>query len=911
MILAPLGSRRFVGRTGELAAFHERRRDLARRRGSVVLVGGPAGIGKSRLLAEFCRAINGGRAPSLLRAECIEYGGAPLEPVRGILAALPAGAVADVDAVAHDAHERGAFFRSIERILRAAAQKRSTILCIEDVHWADPATLEFLAYLAPRIAAERIMLVLTYRDDEIGRSAPAAGALARIARAPAVLRIALRPLEEGEMRELIDSALPDEKPPDRTLRNVIDRAEGNPFYAEELLKGVIEGDAPDALPQSIEGLVLERFAALDDVARAIVLHAAILGYRFDPDLLRALLDVEAATLARALRDARELNLVVEEANAQVRFRFRHALTHEAIVRRTLAFEARPLHARIARLLESLPDAPRRLGEIAYHWWKALDAEHAVPANEAAGDAALSLHAYRDAATFYERALSLSDDRSTQSRLCTRAGMAAAIQGDQSSAIVFYERALALELDAQHYTSAGEIVRRIAGRLVYAGREAEAKARLATFLQTYGERLGEVDALLIEGWPILIDIGGGGVRAWRERFVRSRGAETATGKDAWGLLLLEVNAHAAVGEIGAWRHALARFRPFTVAGSPVDRAYSLLAVDLTAAYGGVDGALARASIEETLRLCQVHGLESFEKYVYTCDAFDRYLHGDLRGAQSAAHKAMVDWDDANQRTNMAVVGPAIGLDLDDPELIALAQDDGLAAALNRDSFPNATALAAGGVAARLLSLGRKAEAESVLERAVEALETLFGAQLLLPLAAAHVRTERARERIEELLGAVCDDDTSGHATRAMVRAVFAARDRAPDRVELARAAVARYAALGWPLLEAQALELAGEAVAARELYMRCGSLRHVRRLTRGSETSTRVAEVAPPLAGLSARERDVALAAAAGLSNAEIARRLTVSVKTVESHLTRIYARLGLRSRAQLASIVARDDRKKA
>jgi len=298
-------------------------------------------------------------------------------------------------------------------------------------------------------------------------------------------------------------------------------------------------------------------------------------------------------------------------------------------------------------------------------------------------------------------------------------------------------------------------------------------------------------------------------------------------------------------------------------------------------------------------------------VYTCDAFDRYLHGDLRGAQRAAHKAMVDWDDANQRTNMAVVGPAIGLDLDDPELIALAQDDGLTAALNRDSFPNATALAAGGVAARLLSLGRKAEAESVLERAVEALETLFGAQLLLPLAAAHVRTERARERIAELLGAVCDDDPSGLATRAMVRAVFAGRDRAPDRVELARAAAARYAALGWPLLEAQALELAGEAVAARELYMRCGSVRHVRRLTRGSEVSTRVAEVAPPLAGLSARERDVALAAAAGLSNAEIARRLTVSVKTVESHLTRIYARLGLRSRAQLASIVARDDRKKA
>jgi DNA-binding NarL/FixJ family response regulator len=569
-----------------------------------------------------------------------------------------------------------------------------------------------------------------------------------------------------------------------------------------------------------------------------------------------------------------------------------------------------LHARIALLLESLPERPSRLGEIAYHWWKARNRECAVAANEAAGDAAMNLHAYGDAATFYERALALAADPEVQSRLCARAGGAASVQGDQPGAIGFYERALALELEAKRFWSASEIVRRIAGRLVYAGRDAEARARLEAFLRAYRAQLSDVDALLVEGWPMLIDLGGGGVRAWRERLVRS-GARAAEGsKDAWGLLLLEVNANAALGDVAAWRASLDRLRPFALTGSAADRAFSLLAFGLSAAYDGSDAAFARLSLRETHEFCERNGLESFQKYVYACDAFDRYLHGDVRGAQGAAHLALADPDDANQRTNMAVVGPLIGRECDDADLLALANDDALLGALEREDCPNSTALAAAGVALRFRALARDDEAARVLERALEALQTLFGAQLLLPLAARFVTTSRARERIEELCDALYDDDRSGQATCAMVRAVFAARDRAPERVDLAQRAAQWYAALDWPLLQAQALELGGDSAAARELYMRCGSPRQVRRLTRG-DTTVPAADALPALPALSLRERQVAAAVAAGLGNVEIAARLGVSVKTIESHLSRIYARLGLRSRVHLATYMANEARVKA
>jgi DNA-binding CsgD family transcriptional regulator len=914
MIDAPIESRRLIGRTAELAALHECRRELSRRRGRVVLVGGPAGIGKSRLLREFCRAIGGGRAPILIRTECIERGDATFEPIRNIVAGLTGGADAAFDEAVHDALERGTFFRSISSIVRSASEKRAIVICIEDIHWADPTTLEFLAFLATRIVTDRILIVATYRDDEIEATpaSPVAAALARLFRASTVERIALRPLDEKEMLVLVDSALSiRERPPESAVRRVVARAEGNPFYAEELLETLLDGGGSDDLPHSIEGMVLERFAALDEDERRVVQYGAVLGYRFDPDLLREILPIEEGTLARALRHACERNLVVEEPGAQLRFRFRHALTHEAIAGRMLEFEARPLHARVAQLLESLPETSRRPGEIAYHWWKAKDPARAVGANEAAGDAAMSVHAYGDAVTLYERALALASEREDRTRLYSRAGTAESVQGHQLGAIAYFEQALTLELEAKRFSNAAQLVRRIAGRLVYAGEEGKARARLETFLRSYRSELTKVDSLLVEGWPILIDLGGGGVRAWRERLLNSDASSHASGKEVWELLLLEINAHASVGDHNAWNDSVERMRPYMENGGAFERALSMMAVALTAAHDGTDAARAAQTLEDVHAYCERSGLESLRKYISTCDAFHRYLHGDVQGARTAAHLGLFDPDDTNQRTNLAVIGPLVGLDLEDAELIALAADETLSAAIRRDGCLNSTALAAAGIAGRLRSLGRDAEAADICERAVEHIETLFGAQFVLPIAARCISTTRARERIEDLLESVEDGDRSGRATRGFVRAIFAHRDGRADARDQAMAAAQEYGALGWSLLQAQALELAGEISMAAEIYMRCGSLHAARRLKRGRAGVAFGQHTLSQIPALSPREREVAAAVAAGLGNLEIAERLGLSVKTVEKHLARIYARLGLRSRAQLGAFIGNELRERA
>jgi DNA-binding NarL/FixJ family response regulator len=353
------------------------------------------------------------------------------------------------------------------------------------------------------------------------------------------------------------------------------------------------------------------------------------------------------------------------------------------------------------------------------------------------------------------------------------------------------------------------------------------------------------------------------------------------------------------------------RPYAENGGAFERALSMMAVALTAAHEGSDAVRAAESLEDVHAFCERSGLESLRRYVSTCDAFHRYLHGDVQGARKAAHLGLSDPDDTNQRTNLAVIGPLVGLDLDDAELIALAADASLTAAISREGCLNSTALAAAGIAARLRSLGRDAEAADICERAVEHIETLFGAQFFLPIAARCISTVRARERIEDLLERVEAGDRSGRATRALVRAILAHRDGLPDPRDQAVAAADAYAALGWPLLQAQALELAGETSAAAEIYLRCGSLRAARRLKNGRAGIALGQNGLSPLPALSPREREVAAAVAAGLGNLEIAAHLGLSVKTVEKHLARIYARLGLRSRAQLGAFVGNELRERA
>ncbi|MBD5603894.1 MAG: AAA family ATPase [Candidatus Eremiobacteraeota bacterium] len=888
-----IGGTRFIGRTAELDVLSERRRDVVRSRGGFVLVSGPAGIGKSRLLHEFAEPLRRGRTPLVVRTECLAAGGATFEPIRDLVYAVADTAALTVDAAAHAALDRGTFFRSLESTLHRLSERRTIVFCVEDLHWADAATLEFLAFISDRIARSRLLIGGTYRDDEIATTVPFAAAISHIGRAPSTRRIVLGPLPDGDVHAILGDTLEAVAAADRfepkQLREIVARAEGNPLYAEELLRGLVEGSDSHA-DTTIGALTNERLERLDPVARDVIAIAAVIGYRFDVARLQTLVGSDPEELARVLRAAHRCHLIVEERDTPSTFRFRHALVHEAINARVLAIERRPLHARIARELEALPNAERPIDEIAYHWWNAGDGERALPANEAAGDRAMAVYAYADAAKFYERALSFTSDSDRASGLCVRIAGALSIAGDHEASLDFYERALAYELAVGRYNKATDIVRRIAGRLVYAGREVEARKRLSTFLREQDEHLSDVESLLVEGWPILMDLGGGGVRSWRERLLATDGRARAGGSDVWSLLLLETNAHAAVGDIERLHESLDLLDARARAGEAIDRAHSLLTRALTATYTGYDPGAPAAAIASTRDFCRSHGLHSVHKYIDAVEAFERYLYGDVRGAANAAHRALEDSQDTNQRSNLAIVAPYIGLDCGDRQLVSLASDDALVAAFESGIESNRVALAAGAAAACRIALGRMDDAAALLERALEGLQTSYAAQFMLPLAARHIRSSRAHARLEEIVGSARPGDSGAAATAAMVRAILLSRDGAPDARRAAEESVRRYEALGWPLLQAQAFELSGDPAAARALLQRCG--------VRGPRVS-RLTSRSP----LSEREREIGRAVAAGLGNREIALALGVSVKTVETHLTRTFARMGFRSRAQLAAFV--------
>ncbi|MDP9111079.1 MAG: AAA family ATPase, partial [Candidatus Eremiobacteraeota bacterium] len=365
-MIAPVATRRFVGRDAELAQLHELRRAAARGRPSMALVGGEAGMGKSRLLWEFTRSLTGGRAPLLAQSECLERASRPLGPIRTIISAIAtsapslavtvsplarrvleqllpyAGADSRADAEALDKED---LFVGIHEIFATIAQKRASVLTIEDLHWADSATLEVLEYLAQRLTTMRLFFVITLRDDVLASESPLACTLGRLEREQTVHLVSLQPLGQPALHALLESSLNGRTSlTSEGLREIEVLSDGNPLWAQELLKNRLAGGSRRrVLPRSIQTLVSERVAQLGRRGRRVLMHAAVLGERFDASTLALVLGCAVDRLSPALQHASELDLVMEESGSSLRFRFRHALTREALYQSQLALSLRPLH----------------------------------------------------------------------------------------------------------------------------------------------------------------------------------------------------------------------------------------------------------------------------------------------------------------------------------------------------------------------------------------------------------------------------------------------------------------------------------------------------------------------------------------------------------------------------------------
>jgi hypothetical protein len=411
---------RLVGRSSELQRLDRVAAGLRELVGGTMLVGGPAGIGKTRLVTEWSAATGiltlagscgatDARAPyepfvDLLR----RLSRSPAEEARlrrtapELLALLPELAT---DRVRHP--DRDALYGALLRLLRDYGRAAPLAVVIEDLHWADDASLALFRFLASEAAATPYLVVGTYRDDELMRGHPLRALIADLGRRPDTTLMSLAGLDEERSEELLGRLDVARGSSPEQRRRVVELAEGNPLFLEELARTGADGG--NALPLTIAEAVLRRVSDLDDAARRLVTYAAVGGHQVRFDLLAKLLGLPERELLRAARSAVERSILVETADGLA---FRHALTREAVYRDLMRREQRLLHEEVADALVALHgDDPAFAHEIERQFLDAGRSDRALPYALAAGEHALALLAPAAAVEHYERAVDAAPPRS--------------------------------------------------------------------------------------------------------------------------------------------------------------------------------------------------------------------------------------------------------------------------------------------------------------------------------------------------------------------------------------------------------------------------------------------------------------------------------------------------------------------
>jgi DNA-binding CsgD family transcriptional regulator/tetratricopeptide (TPR) repeat protein len=915
---------RLVGRESELALLGDARRALAQSRASIVLIAGEAGIGKTRLLSHFLRRTGEGRARRLASAECLEHALQALGPIRSLLRALGVSAedqAPDVaralgqlvpsgdDAARLPVLEKSELFGALATVLRSLADERATIVAIEDIHWADAATLEFLAFLAPRIAGSRLLVIATYRSDEVEANETLRSSLARMTRESTVRRIDLRALGASDFRNLLAGALDGHAPvPAETLHEIEVRAEGNPFFGEELLKSAIErgeGSQQAGIPLSIRTSILERLAVLTEEERRVIARAAVFGVRFSPVLLSRSLDLDIEAILPTLRRARDLNIIVEDDADPPRFHFRHALTRQTVYDGLLRTEARRLHQRILETLEAGENGTE-LEQLAYHAFEARDRARTLLYNERAGDAALSLHALTEARTAYERALETAEKPGDRARLSERVGTVRSMQGHMRDAIEVFETALALYREVGDLDRASAVVRAIVADKNNSGDVTSIDFGSA-FLDRDGPQVseGERDALI----AMLARLA---CIQWNTALAHSLLARIAAPerlgpRARQNYLITRMDIAEIAGAMREWQ----RLAPELIAVLPDLPPFLSLVTHLSIAQSAIKfglSSIANEMLERIDRLerrvefgaLHVHSAAIHASAAYLSGRLDRARAFILRGLEGPPVQVSVG--------ALCSVAPHVAARLDEPALFAPLIEGEIARARSDRETENAyTAAFLAASAEFLLSRGRLRDARSDLVRGLACVSRAEnGLGELFALGAEHLQPADL-PMLERMLAPdlYLPEDLVSRAHVALASAILARRKNDDaEAVELASAAAATYRELGWPLFEARALEVLGDPEAALVRYERCGSILDIRRLATPTTIVRAVSKVS--VDRLSAREREVAALVADGLTNGDIGERLAVSKKTVEKHLASIFDKLGIRSRAQLAALLARD-----
>lgn len=347
--------------------------------GRFVLLGGEAGVGKTSLVSAFIEQMGTGVRPMLGLCD-------PLSTPRplGPLVDMASGAAPALQQLI----EAGA---SRDRLLPAVLlelQRGPMLMVVEDVHWADEATLDLLRYLGRRLERAPSLVLVTYREDEIWSQHPLKRLLGDLATAPAVRRLKVEPLSEQAVEMLAGERAGD-------TGRLYRRTGGNPFYVTEILSA-----GGEALPATVSDAVLARVGRLSPAAGEVLAAAAVIGAAVEPWLLAKVIgdtsNVEECLVAGLLR-----------VTAGDQYAFRHELGREAVYEAIPHDRRQAIHRVVLKVLQSQTDWERYVVRLAHHAEAAGDAELVLRFSQLAGSRARALNARREAAAQYRRALRFS------------------------------------------------------------------------------------------------------------------------------------------------------------------------------------------------------------------------------------------------------------------------------------------------------------------------------------------------------------------------------------------------------------------------------------------------------------------------------------------------------------------------
>ena len=507
----PATTRPLVGRSTELSGLLDVLDRAAESGRASVLLSGDAGVGKTRLLTEVLSDA-GRREMIQLVGHCIDYGdvGLPYLPFSeafGRLARqrpdmatelqvdfapigrlLPPRRMIGAETAGQDAKiERSDLFDAVLGALARIGGERPSVLVIEDAHWADQSSRDLLGFLLNRLEGERVALMVSYRGDDLHRRHPLRSAVAEWSRLPGIRRIQLAPLGEDDVRALISSLHPAPLA-ERAIAHIVQRAEGNPFFTEELLAATEESD-PDGesgamVPAALADLLLVRLDKLSTGAQHVVRIAAVAGRQVPHQVLESVAGLSPTELDAAVREAVDSHILQPRGHS--RYGFRHALLGEAVYDDLLPGERVRLHTEFVAALAK-ESVPGTAAELARHARESYDLDTAFTASVRAGDEALAVGAPQEAMRHYEAAGELLPRLS--------AGLSAGLPVDPVRLALTTAEAAAA---AGHPTRALAFVREALNGLP-ADAAASARARLLLAVATHAAAVeGELEALAASG-----------------------------------------------------------------------------------------------------------------------------------------------------------------------------------------------------------------------------------------------------------------------------------------------------------------------------------------------------------------------------------------------------------------------------